>query len=120
MNQTQTAEKIYNIHQIHNADFGEKKKGHFPNIPKPDYFIGRDDLLADIHQRLQQDEPVLLMNGLGGIGKTAAAQVYANNYKDSYKHIASVFVSGDLRQNMVDKFRQPLGIDFAPNSSLAE
>ncbi|MCK5524525.1 MAG: hypothetical protein KAI83_15450 [Thiomargarita sp.] len=53
MNQTQTAEKIYNIHQIHNADFGDKKKLHFPTIPKPDYFIGRDDLLADIHQRLQ-------------------------------------------------------------------
>jgi tetratricopeptide (TPR) repeat protein len=92
----------------------------FPAIPKPDYFIGRNDLLANIHQRLQQDEPVLLMNGLGGIGKTAAAQVYANNYKDSYQHIASVFVSGDLRQNMVDKLSQPLGIDFAPNSSLEQ
>jgi tetratricopeptide (TPR) repeat protein len=92
----------------------------FPAIPKPDYFIGRDDLLANIHKRLQQDEPVLLMNGLGGIGKTAAAQVYANKYKGSYQHIASVFVSGDLRQNMVDKFRQPLGIEFAPNSSVEE
>ncbi|MDM8557863.1 tetratricopeptide repeat protein [Candidatus Parabeggiatoa sp. HSG14] len=101
---TQQADEIYN----------------FPNIPKPDFFIGRDDLLAEIHQRLLQDEPVLLMNGLGGIGKTAAAQTYVNKYRDSYKHIASVFVGSDLRQNMVDKLRQPLGIEFAPNSSLAE
>ncbi len=54
MNQTQTADKIYNIHQINQADFGDKKKKlHFPTIPKPDYFIGRDKLLVDIHQRLQ-------------------------------------------------------------------
>jgi hypothetical protein len=121
MNETQKAEKIYNIEHIEHANFADgEKKLQFPNIPKPDYFTGRDDLLAEIHRRLQQDEPVLLVNGLGGIGKTAAAQVYANKYKNSYEHIASVFVGGDLRQNVVDKLSQPLGIDFAPNSSLVQ
>jgi len=111
----------YNIHKIKKAVFVDKKKKlHFPTIPKPDPFIGRDDLLVDIHRRLQQDEPVLLVNGLGGIGKTAAAQVYANKYRDSYQYITSVFVSEDLRQSVVDKLSQPLGIDFEPNSSVVQ
>jgi len=44
-----------------------KGKLYFSPILKPSYFIGRDDLLADIHEKLQQDEPVLLVNGLGGL-----------------------------------------------------
>ena len=118
---TQHANKIYNIEKIDNAKFSDgKKKLHFKAIPKPSYFIGRDDLLDKIHKQLQKDEPVLLVNGLGGIGKTAVADVYVDKFKSEYKHIAKVFVSGGLRQSIVSDLARNLGVNFDGNMSLEQ
>lgn len=118
---TQHANKIYNIENIDKAKFSDgKKKLHFKAIPKPSYFIGRDGLLDKIHEQLQQDEPVLLVNGLGGIGKTAVADVYVDKFKYDYKHIAKVFVSGDLRQSIVSDLARNLGVKFDGNMSLEQ
>ncbi len=58
------------------------------------------------------------MNGLGGIGKTVVADVYVSQFRDNYKYVAKVFVSGDLRQSLVNGLGRQLGIEFIAGDSL--
>ena len=68
------------------------------NIPKeltlriprtsPDNIVGRERELAELHDRLNENRQVVLVNGLGGIGKTTLAQAYVSKYCDEYAHMA--------------------------------
>ena len=53
------------------------------NVLPKDGFIGRDTELQDIHARLQQN-PILFLHGIGGIGKSELAKQYAANYQSDY------------------------------------
>jgi len=54
-----------------------------------DVFIGRDDDIATVHQKLfMKDQLLLLVNGEGGIGKTTLAAHYFNHYDQVYQHRA--------------------------------
>lgn len=68
-------------------------------IPKPDEVIGRGKDITDLEKILGHSEKVVLMNGLGGIGKTTLAKQYVQLHKTGYDHIAWVDVksrdSGD-------------------------
>ena len=62
-------------------------------LPKSiDEFIGREDELKDLEKLLQGEKPVLLLNGIGGIGKTTLAKKYLHSHYDYYDHIAWVSV----------------------------
>ncbi|MDY6933189.1 MAG: tetratricopeptide repeat protein [Spirochaetota bacterium] len=54
----------------------------------PDKIIGRSGELENLHKRLFENRQVVLVNGLGGIGKTTIAQAYIGKYWDEYYHIA--------------------------------
>jgi len=112
--------EIYLTEHHQNADFDDKKKHHFPTVAKPDVFIGRQELLAQVHTRLQSAGPVLLVNGLGGIGKTATAQVYINEYKTYYDHIAWVFVAENLPQSLLNQLQGPLDLEINPKAPSAQ
>ncbi|MFK8009332.1 MAG: tetratricopeptide repeat protein [Saprospiraceae bacterium] len=58
---------------------------NFPKID-PDNFVGRKETLQQLHQLLQDDKKTLLLNGLGGIGKTSVAQMYCHLHKNDYDH----------------------------------
>ena len=49
-------------------------------------FVGREDELTLIHQKLQTEQGVIVcaVEGLGGIGKTALALEYAKRYQQEY------------------------------------
>lgn len=51
------------------------------------FFIGRDKELKEIHLLLQEND-ILFLNGIGGIGKSELAKQYAHRYQDSYDAIA--------------------------------
>ena len=55
---------------------------------RQDQIIGRKNELIDLHDRLFKNKQVVLVNGMGGIGKTTLAQVYLSKYYKEYKHIA--------------------------------
>lgn len=56
------------------------------NIISKDGFIGRDAEIQDIHSSLQQNS-ILFLHGIGGIGKSELAKQYANKYSSEYDTI---------------------------------
>ena len=94
--------------EANNVDMGDKYYGMQPpdgkcpkeltvNIPKtnPDDIIGREADLEELHTLLNERKKVVVVNGLGGIGKTTLAQVYVEKYYNNYKHIAWVTQTPD-------------------------
>ncbi|MEO0803902.1 MAG: tetratricopeptide repeat protein [Cyanobacteria bacterium J06642_2] len=61
----------------------------------PDKIVGREVELKMLRDRLDAQRQVVLVNGLGGIGKTTLAQVYVHQFYDRYAHIAWVTQTGD-------------------------
>lgn len=60
-------------------------------LPKPDdQVIGRERDIQVLKEALESAQKVVLMNGLGGIGKTTTAMAFVQTYKDKnkYAHIA--------------------------------
>ncbi|MEL6926234.1 MAG: NB-ARC domain-containing protein, partial [Bacteroidota bacterium] len=57
---------------------------------RADQIIGRTSDLKDLHRRLFNQQQVVLVNGMGGVGKTTLAQVYCSAYYEQYAHIAWV------------------------------
>jgi GTPase SAR1 family protein len=67
------------------------------NLPRtnPDEIIGREADLVQLHENLHGQKKVVLVNGLGGIGKTTLAQAYLTKYFDEYKHLAWIVQGSD-------------------------
>ncbi|GAA4395895.1 hypothetical protein GCM10023187_03370 [Nibrella viscosa] len=97
-------------------------------LPKthPDDIIGRENDLDELHTLLQTQKRVVVVNGLGGIGKTTLAQAYLHKYYDDYHHIAWITQGSD---NLAAEFLntagllENLGIDTAqaePDAIMAE
>ena len=56
------------------------------------HFLGRDDLLLRLRQKLQETNPKqynhrVAIYGMGGVGKTQIAIEYVHRYQDSYQNI---------------------------------
>ena len=65
-------------------------------IPRPPQgFVGRKKDIETIHELLQTNRPVLLLVGIGGIGKTTITSKYIQNYFSDYDHFVWVNVPRD-------------------------
>lgn len=73
------------------------------NIPRTprDRIVGRDAELNDLHQRLFDNRQVVLVNGMGGIGKTTLAQTYVDQFWDDHTHIAWI---SQLSEELINDF----------------
>lgn len=65
------------------------------------FFIGRDDEILEIHQKLNENR-ILFLSGIGGIGKSELAKHYAAKYKESYDVIVFVSYLGDVNMLLQD------------------
>lgn len=97
------------------------------NLPKthPGDIIGRENDLDELHRLLGTEKRVLLVNGLGGIGKTTLAQAYVYQYYEQYRHIAWIAQDSDnLANDIVNTqgLRENLSIpaEFDPQQLFGE
>ncbi len=67
------------------------------------HMIGRDNDLQDLYDKLHNNsqKQLLVVNGIGGVGKTTLAQVYATEYYDAYQHI--IWIT-QLSENIANDF----------------
>ncbi|MBL0741395.1 tetratricopeptide repeat protein [Chryseolinea lacunae] len=73
-----------------------------PRIHEDD-IIGRTRELQEIHTLLFRNRRTVLINGLGGIGKTTIAQGYVSKYYNEYEHIAWVSqLTGDIVDDLIN------------------
>jgi tetratricopeptide (TPR) repeat protein len=75
-------------------------------------FLGREDELAEIHKQLfEGDNLLLLVNGMGGVGKTSLATRYYHTYSNEYAHLAWVLSEKSIA-NALLLLALPLGVCF--------
>lgn len=72
-------------------------------------FVGRKDELKQA-VKLLQDNHVLFISGIAGIGKSEFARFYANKNRRKYTNIIYWYYTGDLRKNVIQ-------MDFADDSA---
>ncbi|MGB8195316.1 MAG: NB-ARC domain-containing protein, partial [Chitinophagaceae bacterium] len=88
------------------------------NIPiKPTYFIGRKNKLVEIHKKLtgiKQRDNVLLLSGIGGMGKTTLMQEYLHQRKcnEHFDGIVTISVNKNLQSAFVSGMAAALGVDM--------
>ncbi len=77
-------------------------------IPELGTFIGRNEDLEELSQTLATANQVVLMNGMGGIGKTTLARAYVNKNLSVFNHVAWISVTED---NIKDAFVNTIYFD---------
>ena len=66
-----------------------------------DFFVGRETELGEIHHLLNENR-VLFLCGIGGIGKSELAKQYANQYQDSYDSVLFMPYLSDVNAMILD------------------
>ena len=57
--------------------------------------IERADILSDLFVSLRKNQHVVLVNGMGGLGKTTIAQRYITEYSPKYKHLVWIGITSE-------------------------
>lgn len=73
--------------------FARKSRPLPSSIPSPKGFIGRENYLQELRECYKNGKRVFVLHGLGGVGKTALAQKFAEEIKSEY----DAHISIDLR-----------------------
>ncbi len=78
---------------------------------EPEHFVGREDIIAEIESELQKENnPIVLVNGIGGMGKTEICRVLLHRYRRGghaqLRHIAWIHYNGDLRSSFYGAFHE--------------
>lgn len=107
------------LHHVANARIGDDIHIHIPerSLPKEltlqvprthdEDLVGRDEELAGLYKSLHAQKRVVVVNGLGGIGKTTLAQAYICRYYEEYRHI--VWITQDT-DNIAKDFANAPGL----------
>jgi len=72
-----------------------------PLPPKQIRLIGREQELKDLKNKLDASPLVVLINGLGGIGKTEVCKTFFYTHYESYHYAAWVDWYGNIKESLV-------------------
>lgn len=75
-----------------------------PLPPRKIRLIGRKEDLKNLEQRLQETDRVLLVNGLGGIGKTEVCKRFFYDHYKEFSHAAWVDYVSSIKETLVNAF----------------
>lgn len=67
--------------------------------------IGREAEILDLEKCFETTNQVLLVNGMGGIGKTELCKVYFNKHKNDYKYIGWIDYTGNIKESLVNQIK---------------
>ena len=95
-----------------------KRLTSIPTINHKVGLIGRDDIKKSIREMLEMDDCIVLVNGLGGIGKTAVMQYVCNDLKNNGKYVAWIECGGSLKEDLL-LLRTELGIPGSDDANTA-
>jgi hypothetical protein len=90
----------------------------YANMPiRPYWFIGRAALLETLHQSLCETEgriPLVLLRGIGGMGKTTIMQQYLNQNRclSHFKRIVILRADKQIKSLFIGGVAEALGIDL--------
>ncbi|MCH7676245.1 ATP-binding protein, partial [candidate division KSB1 bacterium] len=87
--------------------------------PKTTGFIGREEELKELDDRLIAKDQVLLVNGLGGIGKTEVCRTYFWANTKRFEKLGWIDYLGNLKESFTNQF-QIKEISVTENESLDE
>ena len=73
-------------------------------------FVGRKDELQKVDELLNQNSMLLLLNGIGGIGKSTLASYYLNQKKDEFDYYGFVQVNEDIKLSLASAFSTSLDL----------
>ncbi|TAE08012.1 MAG: ATP-binding protein [Bacteroidetes bacterium] len=90
-----------------------------PFYPPTAHFKGRQAELDSLHTHLQAGKRTVLVNGLGGVGKTTLAQKYVQEHEAEYAHILWLRQSGSIVTSFISPalFRN-LGIELVSGEDM--
>lgn len=74
-------------------------------------FIGRKEDLTKIHKLINENS-ILLIKGMGGIGKSTIASYYFNDKKDYFDYYGFIEIDKDtnIKENIISAFRYSLSL----------
>lgn len=84
----------------------KNRNQYLTRLPKASFkLIGREKELSDIEHDLSENHRVLLVNGLGGIGKTEICKAYIHDHikKDSYSYIGWINYISSFKESIVSQ-----------------
>jgi len=64
-------------------------------------FVGRKEELQKVDELLNQNSMLLLLNGIGGIGKSTLASYYLNQKKNDFDYYGFIQVNEDIKLSLV-------------------
>ena len=95
-----------------------KRLTPIPTINHVVGLVGRDDIKKSIREMLEINDCIVLVSGLGGIGKTAVMQHVCNELKNEGKYVAWIECGGSLKEELL-LLRTALGIPESDNADVA-
>jgi len=81
-----------------------------PSLGSHSNFIGRKTELKELQTKLDSNNSLLLLNGIGGIGKSSLAAYYLSQQKDNYDYYGFVEVGEGIKEAFVSIFKYSLDL----------
>jgi tetratricopeptide (TPR) repeat protein len=96
----------------------EKSKNLTKNPSKSKLFVEREDDIESIKNLLESNDVAIIVNGMGGIGKTELAKNYywKESNLENYKHFAWINYSDNIKKSFLNCFN--LDLRFNDNDSI--
>ena len=89
-----------------------------PLIERTVGLVGRDAFMDTVKEMLEKNSCIVLVNGLGGIGKTAVMQGICNDLMNEGKYVAWINCGESLREDLL-MLRDSLGIPISDDVEAA-